>query len=342
MTLSVFWWAVAVLLALLGATALSLRFTPYRGWNLALITLTGLSGFSVLWVIALEVFGGTRASLITAVLIGAAVAAATVWLFANGIVMLRREGRTLANLLSLVLAAGLGGEALVLWAVAQWNLTLLGALYGPLLVATAYVVVTLIGFVVYNRVVTGIRPCGPVDAVIVLGSGLIGAAVPPLLAGRLDAGLQAWRRTRDRSGAPPLLIPSGGQGPDEDRAEGDAMGEYLLRQAPEVRDSLRIEDRARTTRENLIFSRELVPAGRDARMVVATSDYHVLRAGRFATDLGMTVRVVGSRTARYYLPSAVLREYAATVRSGWVVHAILLFLLTAPIAWSALAGYLQR
>ena len=155
MSLIVFWWVLGVALVLLGATALSLRFTPYRGWNLALITLTGLCGFAVVWVVALQLFGGTGASNITAVVVAVAVAAATVWLFANGLVMLRREGRTLANLLSLLLAAGLGVEALIFWAVVHWKLPLLAALYGPLLVATGYVVVTLIGFVAYNRAVRG-------------------------------------------------------------------------------------------------------------------------------------------------------------------------------------------
>lgn len=340
MTLSVLWISLAVAGAMVLVTAVSLWTAPYRGWNLALVTLTGLAGAGVLWVLALLLFGGDDASLITVVLIAVALFLAVAGLVANGIVMLRREGRTLANLLSLLLAGGLFGMSVMLGVIVRWNIPWLAALYGPLLVGTAYVVITLIGFVVYSRIVTWVRPRGPVEGVVVLGSGLIGAKVPPLLAGRLDAGLRAWRRARSRSGAHPLLVPSGGQGADEDRAEGDAMGEYLLERAPEVRDALRIEDRARTTRENLVFSRELISADESARLVVATSDYHVLRAGRLATDLGMNVRVVGSRTARYYLPSAVLREYVATLQVSWWIHALLLTVFMGTVLVSVLQQYL--
>src|SRR5699024_11439812 len=61
-------------------------------------------------------------------------------------------------------------------------------------------------------------------AIIVLGSGLIGGEVPPLLAARLDRGIAVHRDFNDA----PVIIPSGGQGSDEPRPEGMAMREYLL------------------------------------------------------------------------------------------------------------------
>lgn len=322
--------ALAVASALVAISAWSLHRSPYARWNLALITLTGLALLDVIWIGALLVLGATAASTVTAVLVVAGVATATLALTVNGVVMLRKEGRTLANLLSLLLAAGFAGMGVLLWVALHWHIAWLAALCGPLLVITAYVIVTLVGFVVYGALVTTLRPRGTVSAVIVLGSGLIGARVPPLLAGRLEAGAKAWRRAHTRAGTPPLLIPSGGQGADEERAEGDAMADHLRENHPETAASIRVEDRARTTRENLLFSRALVET-ENPSFIVATSDYHVLRAGRLTHELGMDARVVGSRTARYYLPSAMLREYAATVQAGRLTHALLLGSMVAAV-----------
>ena len=74
-----------------------------------------------------------------------------------------------------------------------------------------------------------------------------------------------------------------------------------------------VEDRARNTRENLIFSQELLPEP-TTRVLVVTNTYHVFRAAMLTRDLGLDAKVVGSRTARYYVPSAFLREFAAVMK----------------------------
>ena len=43
--------------------------------------------------------------------------------------------------------------------------------------------------------------------------------------------------------------------------------------------------------------------------MIATSDYHLLRAGKLGNRLGIFVRGVGSKTKAYYLPTAFIREY---------------------------------
>ena len=62
--------------------------------------------------------------------------------------------------------------------------------------------------------------------VIILGSGLIGDKVPPLLASRLDKAISLAQE----QDPPPKLIPSGGQGHDEALPEGIAMTKYLVQQ----------------------------------------------------------------------------------------------------------------
>ncbi|WP_315904109.1 ElyC/SanA/YdcF family protein [Streptomyces sp. CBG31] len=72
-----------------------------------------------------------------------------------------------------------------------------------------------------------------VDFVVVLGSGLLGGErVPPLLASRLRAGLRIQRKQIERGADAPVLLVSGGQGPDEKLPEAEAMGAGWSRRAP--------------------------------------------------------------------------------------------------------------
>jgi uncharacterized SAM-binding protein YcdF (DUF218 family) len=225
-------------------------------------------------------------------------------LIVNGVGMWRREGRSAGNLLSLGLGAGLITlEALALVPLGRW---------GSALVAVAAVLAGYFGFLFlsllfYSVVYSRIDRRGGFDAIIVLGCGLNGERVTPLLAGRLDRAI----RLHAREATPPLLVVSGGRGPGETVAEADAMHAYLRdRGVPE--DRILREDRARTTEENLRFSAALLPG--DARRVVAvTSNYHVFRTAVECRRLGLPFQATGSPTARYFLPSALLREFAALI-----------------------------
>lgn len=146
------------------------------------------------------------------------------------------------------------------------------------------------------------------EAVIVLGSGLIDGNVPPLLAARLDRGLSVQQQFHGE----PLLIPSGGQGPDEPRPEGEAMRDYLVAQGADPA-TVTAETESRTTEENLRYSRKLL-SDPSSPVVVATSSYHVFRAALLTRTLGMRAHVVGAPTAWYYFPSAVLREFVGVIR----------------------------
>ncbi|MFI5585371.1 YdcF family protein [Amycolatopsis sp. NPDC051758] len=225
-------------------------------------------------------------------------------LIVNGGRMWRREGRSTGNLLSLALGVGLIVlEALFFVPLGRW---------GSALVTVAAVLACYFGFLflsllVYSVLYSRVGRRGGLDAVIVLGCGLSGDEVPPLLAGRLERAIRLYTR----ESAPPLLVVSGGRGPDESVTEADAMHAYLRdRGVPE--DRIRREDQARTTEENLRFSAALLPE--EARRVVAvTSNYHVFRAAVECRRLHLPFHAVGSPTAHYFLPSALLREFAALI-----------------------------
>lgn len=77
------------------------------------------------------------------------------------------------------------------------------------------------------------------------------------------------------------------------------------------REQMVLEDRSTTTGENLEFTRDLV--GQDACLVVVTSNYHVLRAAALTEQLDLDARVVGAKTASYFVPAGFLREFVAVV-----------------------------
>lgn len=242
-----------------------------------------------------------------------------VFLVGNGVTMLRTEGRTLGNLLSLlagvaivvvpVVAVLLSSEVAPRW-LPSWLRVLLVATGLLLLLACAYGAVSFAAFAVCSVVYSSSRRTTTPDVLVVLGSRLICGEVPPLLRSRLDKALATYRSVPQ--GYPrPVIVPSGGQGADESRPEGEAMAEYLIAHGAAPGD-VHPETRSTTTRENLVFSAEVArTAGRTGSTLVVTNSYHVLRAAILARSTGSDAQVVGSRTAAYYVPSAFLREYVA-------------------------------
>ncbi len=119
------------------------------------------------------------------------------------------------------------------------------------------------------------------------------------------------------------------------------MAEHLISQGVPADDVLP-EDRSTTTRENIERSVELLrDAGRTGPLLLVTSDYHVLRTASLARKLGVDAQVIGARTARYYVPSAFLREFIALlVENRWVTVVALapLVLIAAAIVVAEVVG----
>ncbi|MGI3783988.1 MAG: YdcF family protein [Janthinobacterium lividum] len=243
------------------------------------------------------------------------------FLVANGVFVLRAEGRSLANALSFV-----AGVALLVVPVAAGVLVRTGSFWGiglggVLVFVSSYLGVVFVAFLVYSLVYARVPQAVVPAVLVVLGSRVIDGRVPPLLASRLDKALAIYRQTTEAGqGAPPLLIPSGGQGADESRAEGEAMAEYLVAHGADPHD-VRAETMARSTEENLVLSRQVqTDADRPGPVLAVTNNYHVLRTALLARRIGSDAQVVGSPTARYYVPSAFLREFAAVLVEHKRIH----------------------
>ena len=165
------------------------------------------------------------------------------------------------------------------------------------------------------------------DYIIVLGSGLIGDRVPPLLASRINKAVQQYKKYNGR----PLIITSGGQGSDEKVAEAYAMKKYIHEHYPEIPDeAVVMEDQSTTTLENMQFSKKIIIErfGEKARGIFVSNNYHILRAGFYARKAKLKANGVGSKTAFYYVPNAFTREFIGLLEMFKWRHMTLIALFT--------------
>ncbi|WP_405071681.1 YdcF family protein [Kribbella sp. NBC_01510] len=264
-------------------------------------------------IFALESVNATAARLLVVAILVAiplAIGVLAVFLVITGITMLRREGRRPATLLSLLAGLGIIGFVVFSVAVQKIGWEPLAAVRSVLIGVLTYISFLFVCFLAYSFVYSRVRSSRKVDFVIVLGSGLRGSRVPPLLAGRLDRAKQVYDRAV-RRGRSPLLITSGGQGPDEDIPESHAMASYLIERGVPADRILR-EDKSTSTMENLTFSRELMVDLRPTyRCLIVTNNFHAFRAALTARKAKVNGQVIGSPTAAYYWPTATIREFVA-------------------------------
>jgi uncharacterized SAM-binding protein YcdF (DUF218 family) len=258
---------------------------------------------------------------------------------ANAGIVMRRESRSLAN--SLTLIAGIALILLTLasflmsgfdppvWLRALWfGLSWVLALF--LLHGVVFLSSLLLCAIGHHR--------GTVDYIVVLGSGLRkDGKVTRLLAARVSKAIAFARAQAEKTGHMPVLLMSGGKGSDESRSEAAAMREYAIEQGFDP-ERILVEGLSTTTQENMSFSQAILDereAGNPYNCVFATSNYHLLRAGRYARQAGLATFGLGAKTAGYFLPNAILREYAAlavTQRLPLGVAAVALFLLSLSLA----------
>lgn len=267
--------------------------------------------------------------------------AAIIFLIGNSFIVLRHESRRLPNLLTLIL--GLAILALITLQtfgprlLPDWSVILLWA---PTTIAI-YFFIVFWNFLSISLLYQFNQPKYNQDYVIVLGAGLIGGEkVTPLLAKRIDRAIQFYRKQSEETLSPPQLLMSGGQGPDEKVPEAQAMREYALEQGIPDEDII-MEAQSTNTLENMKFSKEIMerekPGGYHA--IFTSNNYHIFRAGMYAEDVGLKIDGIGSKTARYYLPNAFLREFIAVALMNKRLHLIICGLITLGFAAIAVINY---
>lgn len=123
------------------------------------------------------------------------------------------------------------------------------------------------------------EPVKDADYVIVLGAQIKGTRVTKSLAKRLD---RAYEYALENEKC--IIVVSGGQGVGEDTTEAEAMKKYLIDKGLDA-DRIIEEGKSTTTKENLLFSMEIID-NPDAKVVIATNNFHVFRAKKLAGKMG--------------------------------------------------------
>lgn len=144
---------------------------------------------------------------------------------------------------------------------------------------------------------------------IVLGSGLDGYKPGVLLTARLNKAIEYLNINQNT-----LAIVSGGQGPNEVEPEAFAMKAYLVNHGI---DSGRIieEDRARSTMQNIKYSKRILEQRGDAgdTVVIVTSDFHLERAMLLADLYGVRAVGLGAKTPFVQRVDYSVRAYPAYI-----------------------------
>ncbi|MDD3278177.1 MAG: ElyC/SanA/YdcF family protein [Lachnospiraceae bacterium] len=252
-------------------------------------------------------------------------------LFYDRFVMIKKEGKSLKNLLSAIFAlcllTGIIISFLLICGIFEKSMAL--DLFAWLIfMLCAYFSLSFVALMVYAQIYMLLPKKLDCDYIIIHGCGLSnGCRVTPLLRGRIDKAVEIY----EKSGHHGKLVLSGGQGRDEKISEAKAMENYLREQGYTEEDFI-LEDRSTTTYENLKNVRDMLDTpDSKKKYLFVTNNYHVFRTSIFARKLGMRAEGVGCHTALYYWPSAFIREYIAIqVRYKWIAIAV-------AILWALLA-----
>ena len=182
-----------------------------------------------------------------------------------------------------------------------------------------------IGAIIANIIVVRHEPAKDKDFLIILGCGLRKDGTPtPLLRGRIDRAVAFYERQKAETGKELFFITSGGQGPGEANSESLAMKNYLIEHG--IPEELIIEeDRSTDTFENMKFSKAKIEERREnAKVVYATTNYHVFRSGLYARRVKMRAQGMGAKTKWYFWPNAAVREFVGLLTAHRLKQALIL------------------
>ncbi len=239
--------------------------------------------------------------------------------FIEGVKVIRHEGIKPTNLLSMLFSVLLC-IYLVIWPV-------IGNLGKNRLSTTLYTIISCIAVYVLSLLsvyslsavfnLFHLKKKRNADYIIVLGAGIIGSKVTPLLAARIEKGIELLRYNPNA-----VLIMSGGQGSGEDIPESKAMAEYALDKGVGA-EKIIMEQKSVSTEENLRFSRELMNK-QNPQIVIVTTAYHILRALILAKRQGIRCVGFGAKTKWYFTLNAFIREFVGYLRLTWKKHMIVI------------------
>lgn len=149
------------------------------------------------------------------------------------------------------------------------------------------------------------------ETAIVLGAAVIGDAPSPVFAARLDHAVTLYREGR----AGRILV-TGGRSPEDKRSEAAAGAAYLqARGVPAA--AILIEDRSRTTRQNLANARAVLGKGAGGRVLIVSDPLHLRRAMAMAAAEGFDAQPSPAPGTRY---RSLSTQAPFLAREVWFLH----------------------
>ena len=258
----------------------------------------------------------------------------------SNINLIRKEGKSLKNLLGLFFGIFICALTLLpnhIYNILMqsqkidiYNLNSAGPYIYDFLESLIYLIVTYLECIFIATIIVAIKSIKKKiafnkDYMIILGCQIKkDGTLTPLLKGRVDRAIEFRNEQLKDTGKDLIFVPSGGKGNDEIISEAEAMKKYLLKQGIKSKNIL-VENKSKNTYENIKFSNDLIN-NKKANICFSTTNYHVMRAGLTATEQGLKVEGIGSKTKFYFWINAFIREFIGTLYSERKKH-ILFFLL---------------
>ncbi|MBQ3293765.1 YdcF family protein [Candidatus Saccharibacteria bacterium] len=271
------------------------------------------------------------------------------FLIISNVVLLKKEGKSLPNLLGILLCFALIiGAASVLFSydvLDQFFNVHSYAGYCASLLLECLFAVTMSYFecLLFATIFVTFKarrhvPSFDKDYIIILGCRMRDDGKPArLLRARIDRAVEFTKLQTKGTKQDLAFVPSGGHGADEPLAEATSMQNYLLeKRIP--KSQILAEDQSKTTLENFRFSKQKI--GTAEHVAFSTSSYHVFRAGVIATNAGFkNIEGIGAKSPWYYHTSALIREFVANLNSEKRLHARNLLVLFLAITATITVAY---
>lgn len=238
----------------------------------------------------------------------------------NGFLLIRREHFKFLYFLLVICGVGMVSFVIMVYLNDYWLKSVhLGKALTVISYGIGFFGLTFIGFILASALYRIVPVRYNKDFILVLGAGLFpDGKVTPLLAQRLDKAAKFYWKQLVRNGKAAKIITSGGQGIDEPIPEALAMRNYLVNEKGIPANLILMEDQSANTQENFQFSKQLMNQEKTIYSVAfVTNEFHVLRSSIFSRKASLDAEGLGSRTALYYIPFAMIREYCALLWMNW-------------------------
>lgn len=239
--------------------------------------------------------------------------------FIEGIKVARHEGMKPSNLLSLLFSVLLFVYLTVWPMIGNLNKNTLGTIIYIIIGFSAVYLLSLMAMYSLSAVLNLIhfKKKRNADYIVVLGCGVIGKRVTPLLAARIERGMELLKWNPNA-----VLIMSGGQGPGEAVPESEAMAAYAVEKGVDPERIMK-EQESVSTKENLLFSRKLMEK-KSPKIIIVTTAYHVFRALILAKQQRIKCVGFGAKTKWYFTLNALIREFIGYLSLTRKRHALVI------------------